>query len=123
MSRVPVGSYEFRRWAARASMTVLALIVLALGVRVAGEQDRTRASIRQVAAELELEITSDCEFKRQVALLPAMNQRRGQDVTPALAGLAAAARKAYVEKRCERAGYGPVPAVFTPSPSPSPPPR
>lgn len=86
-----------------------------LSVRAYTEPARLRtavetntAGIRDLLAEQEKEIRADCPFKRQVALLPGLSQRR----TAAVVALADSARDAYIRKGCEAAGFGTVPPRF-----------
>lgn len=114
---------EVRRWLARVSAILLFVAVAGLVVRTIGESERTSTSVTQAKADItallerqEVEIRADCDFKRKAALLPQFSRYP----TKALVELSTAARRAYIEKGCAAAGFGPPPPTFTPRPSPSP---
>lgn len=100
------------------SVLLLLFVVGVLSVRAINEPDRTQAAIdrntaaiRRVLEQQEKEIRGDCPFKRQVAMLPSLTERR----TDAVVSLASAARDAYIIKGCAAAGFGPVPPRFRPT--------
>lgn len=100
-------------------MLAVLFVVGAVLFRLAGEPQRTKASvdrntadIRMVIAQQEKEIRGDCPFKRRAALLPELSPKP----TVALVDLATAARQAYIVKGCAAAGFGPVPPKFKAAP-------
>lgn len=105
----------FRRWAVRLSLVALGLVVVGLAARATGESTRTTATVAAAKVELEREIRADCDFKFRVANLPRLSEYPSRVVVD----LANSARTAYIEKRCEKAGHGPPPPVYTARPSPT----
>lgn len=94
-------------------LTVFAIGVLSVRAytepaRLRTAVERNTTGIRDLLNEQEKEIRGDCPFKRQVALLPGLAQRR----TAAVVALADSARDAYIIKGCAGAGFGPVPQQF-----------
>jgi hypothetical protein len=102
-----------RRYAARAGVALLCILVLVAAARIA---DRLERGVR-----------ADCSFYLQIANLPSLTPRPNQVVVD----LATAARSSYIEKGCEgtknpQAGGSPFPEpppTFTAVPSPPQPRR
>jgi hypothetical protein len=127
------GLGKVRSYAARVGAVVLGLFCLFSLWRFAGESDRMEARLqeadrRQVVriedntSRLELEITSDCAFKRVVADLPRLVLEAKRPLMKSTVELATSARTAYVRKRCAATVdpetgklYGPAPPVYKPT--------
>lgn len=99
-------------------MLLMLFAVGVLAARAVGEPRRTQAAIDRNAAaigalldEQQKEIQADCPFKRRIALLPSLTERRTETVVE----LATTARDAYIHKGCAAAGFGPVPPRYTPN--------
>lgn len=106
---------EHRGKVVAAWMLLMLFGVGVLAARAVGEPKRTQtaidhnaAAIRALLAEQQKEIQADCPFKRRIALLPSVTDRR----TEAIVELATTARDAYILKGCAAAGFGPIPPRF-----------